>query len=221
MRRLPLLIPAFALLGLSGPAPALAQMAAPPRAQTAPGPRPPPPALPGLATRRAPEPIPGDPTQNLAPNAALFDAITRGDLAAVRDAVARGANLEARNVLGLTPVDAAVDQGRHEIAFYLLSARGASGGGRSDPLPDSLPSAPPSASAQPAPPAAPRAPMNVPPAVAAGMAQEAAASRSARLWAGDGGAPVPERGFLGFDAGRPAGSAPAPAAPRTTRGGRG
>ena len=68
--------------------------------------RPPPPALPGLQNRRAPEPIPADPTQVLSPNAALFDAINRGDLPAARDAVARGADLESRNVLGLTPTDA-------------------------------------------------------------------------------------------------------------------
>ncbi|NKC34371.1 ankyrin repeat domain-containing protein, partial [Falsiroseomonas selenitidurans] len=85
------------------------------------------PALPGLAARQTPAPIPGDPTRNLSPNAALFDAIARGDLAAARDAVARGANIEARNALGLSPLDAAVDQGRNEIAFYLLSARGRAG----------------------------------------------------------------------------------------------
>ena len=96
-----------------------------PRSTEAPAKRPPPAALPGLQGRRAPEPIPGDPTQSLPPNAALFDAINRGDLPAARDAVARGADTEARNVLGLTPVDAAVDQGRTEIMFYLLSVRGA------------------------------------------------------------------------------------------------
>ncbi|TDG16230.1 ankyrin repeat protein, partial [Paracraurococcus ruber] len=85
--------------------------------------RPPPPALPGLQNRTAPAPIPADPNQVLSPNAALFDAINRGDIAAARDAVARGADLEARNVLGLTAVDAAVDQGRTEIMFYLLSVR--------------------------------------------------------------------------------------------------
>jgi len=34
----------------------------------------------------------------------------------------------------------------------------------------------------------------------------------ARLFAGDGGAPRPEIGFLGFDAGRPAGAEPLPEA---------
>ena len=51
--------------------------------------RPPPPALPGLQNRRAPDPIPADPTQVLSPNAALFDAINRGDLPAARDAASR------------------------------------------------------------------------------------------------------------------------------------
>src|SRR6478609_5898918 len=101
--------------------------------------RPPPPALPGLQNRRAPEPIPADPTQVLSPNAALFDAINRGDLPAARDAVARGADLESRNVLGLTPTDAAVDQGRNEIMFYLLSVRG---GTRVSGPPEDAPAAP-------------------------------------------------------------------------------
>ena len=126
MRRLLLLAP-FGLALLPGqplgPSPALAQFSGPPP-QAGQGTRPPPPALPGLAARRAPEPIPGDPNANLAPTAALFDAINRGDLAAARDAVARGARLEERNVLGLTPIDAAVDQGRNDILFYLLSTRG-------------------------------------------------------------------------------------------------
>ncbi len=46
---------------------------------------------------------------------------------------------------------------------------------------------------------------------------EPAAPRGARLWAGDGGTPRPEIGFLGFDAGRPAGVEPQ----QVRRGGRG
>src|SRR5574340_252308 len=113
MRRLLFLAPfGFALLPGQpfGPAPALAQFSGPPP-QAGQTQRPPPPALPGLAARRAPEPIPGDPNANLSPTAALFDAINRGDLAAARDAMNRGASLEERNVLGLSPIDAAVDQG--------------------------------------------------------------------------------------------------------------
>ena len=164
------------------------------------------PALPGLAARAAPAPIDADPTANLSPNEALFDAVNRGDLAAARESVSRGANLQARNALGLTALDAAVDQGRNDIAFFLLSAREA---GR--PLPADASTAlvrpsPASPASRPQPqrevrppPAAPQAP------------------RTARLWAGDGGAPRPEIGFLGFDAGRPAGSAPTAG----QRGGRG
>jgi hypothetical protein len=192
-----------------------------PRTDQTPAARPPPAALPGLQGRRAPEPIPGDPTQSLAPNEALFDAINRGDLPAARDAVARGADTEARNVLGLTPVDAAVDQGRTEIMFYLLSVRGASrGGGAPPPEAERRRAAAPPPSrrdarrqrdaAEPPRPAPVEAPAPV---------------RSARLWAGDGGAPNPAIGFLGFDAGRPAGAAPpagtAPPARGNGRGARG
>ncbi|MDB5369461.1 MAG: hypothetical protein JWP20_1019, partial [Roseomonas sp.] len=89
------------------------------------GPNTPPPALPGLASRNPAPAIPPDANfNNLGPNEALFDSINRGDLGAARDAVSRGADLESHNVLGLTPLEAAVDQGRNDIAFFLLSARG-------------------------------------------------------------------------------------------------
>jgi ankyrin repeat protein len=168
---------------------ALAQVPVEPR-PAAPAPAPAP-ALPGLAARRPPAPIPADPNANLSPNAALFDAVNRGDLAAARDAVARGANLEARNALGLTALDAAVDQGRNAIAFYLLSARDLSRGPAPSAAPASLGGPPPAARPEPrrATAAAPAAP---------------ALPRNARLWANDGGSPRPEIGFLGFDAGRPA-----------------
>jgi hypothetical protein len=122
----------IALLG-ADIAPAAAQFAAPPGQPGARAPRPP--ALPGLAARRAPEPIPADDNANLSPTPALFDAITRGDLTAARDAVNRGADLNGRNALGLTPTDWAVDQGRNDILFYLLSALGMAGGssGQSNP----------------------------------------------------------------------------------------
>jgi hypothetical protein len=213
------------LLGWAAlPAPdAAAQMFrnAAPRTEQAPAARPPPAALPGLQGRRAPEPIPGDPTQSLPPNAALFDAINRGDLPAAREAVARGADTEARNVLGLTPVDAAVDQGRTEIMFFLLSVRGASrgapAGGPSQGDDERSAAAAAAATitakrrgarrdAEPARPAPTEAPATI---------------RGARLWANDGGAPNPAIGFLGFDAGRPAGAVPpAGSAPPRNGGGR-
>ncbi|WP_458094106.1 hypothetical protein [Roseomonas sp. WA12] len=232
MRRLPLLLTLAApLLALPGPVLAQGGMgvgrsAPPPSA--GPASRPPPPALPGLANRRAAEPIPAEtPAINLSPNDALFDAVNRGDLGAARDAMARGADLNARNQLGLTPVDAAVDQGRNEIAFYLLSARGSAGSG---PLTAPAEPAPPPAAARrgrgrEVPPAVARAaaeegeeavlrpsgPLSSPPRGGdrAGSAGPATPVR-ARLFAGDGGSPRPEVGFLGFDAGRPAGAEPLP-----------
>ncbi len=140
-------------------------------------------ALPGTAGRVPTPVIPRDPAAAaLTPNAALFDAINRNDLAAARDAVARGASLSARNVLGLTPIDAAVDQGRNDIAFFLLQAR-AIEGRRTDPAPVD---------------AGPRTPQAGPRIVAAPTARAAAPQRP-RLFANDGGAPQPEIGFLGFD----------------------
>jgi hypothetical protein len=222
MRRILPLLPAILLSALPAGG-AMAQMSRdtpgmiPQRGQAAPQ-QPAAPALPGVVGRRTPAPIAAEPSAaGLSPNAALFDAINRGDLAAVRDAVGRGANLEARNGLGLTPIDAAVDQGRTDISFYLLSARDMS---RSPPLPaDSADLATPPAS-----PAA-RTPARVPAAQAALSAAASAAAapvtpRTARLWANDGGAPRPELGFLGFDAGRPAGANP-PAESAARRPGRG
>lgn len=98
--------------------------------------RPPPPALPGLQGRRGLQPVPAQSSPAaMNPNDALFDGIARGDLETVRDAINRGADLRARNALGLNPIDAAVDQGRPEITFYLLSVRGGSGMASQGPPP--------------------------------------------------------------------------------------
>lgn len=175
----------------------------------------PPPALPGLQGRRSAPVIPADPSAGaLAPNEALFDAINRGDLPAAREAIGRGASIDSRNVLGLTPIDSAVDQGRTEIMFYLLSVRGSARSGSGPPEEEAA--------------AARRRPQTAAErrAAAAAAARAAAAEegretkpagparvaqpvpRTARLWAGDGGAPIPAVGFLGFDAGRPGGGGP-------------
>lgn len=206
MRRILILAPlALTLLPV---APALAQFSGPPPDQPRAAPRPPS-ALPGISARPAPQPIPGDPNANLSPTAALFDAINRGDLPAARDAVNRGASLEERNVLGLTAVDAAVDQGRNEIMFFLLSARGAT---RSQ-------QAPPEASLSPAQRAArdrasaaeaQRSARAAATALGGGGPRGPAPATRPRLFANDGGAARPEVGFLGFDAGR-VGGAPAAA----------
>ncbi len=172
--------------------------------QAGPGGRPPPAALPGLAGRPRSEPIPGDaPSASLSPNAALFDAINRGDMAAAREAMSRGADLDSRNALGLAPVDAAVDQGRNDIAFYLLSARA---GSRPAPGPEEAAAVVPPPRARSGGREASR------PAAKRGPAREASQgkrpaverlpARAERAPPGGGGTPRPEAGFLGFDAGR-------------------
>jgi len=165
-------------------------------------PREQPPALPGVAARRGQAPIPAEtPPSAMNPNDALFDGINRGDITTVRDAVARGADVNARNALGLTAVDSAVDQGRPEIMFYVLSVRGIAG--NAPPPPDSVPvrgtrlRTPPPAPVREAP-----------------VQPVAATPRLPVLWQGNGGAPQPSIGFLGFDAGMPSGGRPTQAARR-------
>ena len=199
MNALPRLFPlAVIALLITDIQPATAQFAAPPGQ---PGARPPrPPALPGLAARRAPEPIPADESTNLSPTPALFDAITRGDLAAARDAVNRGADLNGRNALGLTPVDWAVDQGRNDILFYLLSARGMAGS--SGPT-SARSAAAARAEQERAERAAQQEALRLSRQAAAQGARAPSVSVKPRLFANDGGAARLEAGFLGFDAGRP------------------
>jgi hypothetical protein len=85
----------------------------------------PPPSIPGAQPDADAVVIPSDKVAaEMLPNDALFDAITRGDLAAAKDALNRGAQLDAHNVLGQTPTDAAIDLSRNDITFLLLSMRG-------------------------------------------------------------------------------------------------
>jgi len=153
----------------------------------------PPPALPGAASRAdSVAPATRIPT-DMSPNDALFDAINRGDIAAARDALSRGADLGAHNLLGMTPTELSVDLGRNDISFLLLSYRGK----------DNSPSAPAQAKA-----ATPASPTKA--VVAKSATREPAvpvkavvpaAPQTPRLFANDGGTPVPGAGFLGFDAG--------------------
>lgn len=137
-----------------------------------------------------------EPPAAASPTEALFNAINLGDFDQVRAAVAAGADTGRRNVLGLTPLELAVDLGHVEIKFFLMSL------GRTGARPAIAdPPAPTPRPALPRPAAAPR------------PAPAAAAVPVAPLWQGGGGAPVPEAGFLGFDAGRPEGARP-PARPR-------
>lgn len=159
------------------------------------------PNTPGAAPTVAPPPLPGagnspggaipsdKPVASMSPNDELFDAITRGDMAAARDAVSRGADLEARNVLGLTPIDAAVDRGRNDIAFYLLSARASF-------RPSGPSSPPPREAAAPREAARGRTPASASNPRPTRTAEQAPGGRAP---AGNGGTPRPEAGFLGFD----------------------
>ena len=150
----------------------------------------PPSALPGTRTEKV-EPAPADRIANeMAPNEALFDGINRGDMAAVKDAVNRGAELTTRNILGLTPIDLSVDLGYNDITFLLLSMRGAGGN-------SGLPPAPKTAKADLR-------------ALAKAEAKAAKTSSKAaqgiappppaapKLFANDGGTPIPSAGFLGY-----------------------
>jgi hypothetical protein len=175
---------AFNAIGGKGPAAVAPKVTAPP-------------ALPGAAenaSRAAPSMRPAN---DLEPTDALFDAINRGDIGAARDAISRGADLHGTNVLGMTPMELSVDLGRNDISFLLLSMRGADDG-RKQPAPATAANAK-QGSAKAARQAAktPTAPRK-----AAAPANAQPAQQTARLFSGDGGTPIPNAGFLGFDAAR-------------------
>lgn len=148
--------------------------------------------LPG--TRSAGAPIaPDRPPSTLGPNEALFDAINRGDLAAARDAVSRGADLAAKNELGMSPTELAIDLGRNDITFLLLAQRGADRnvfGNQALPGPKAATGHGKPAKVAPVA-AAPK------PRATAPM-REAAATPAAPAYGNAPGTPAPQDGFLGF-----------------------
>jgi hypothetical protein len=158
----------------------------------------PPPALPGAQ----PDSDRVTPTEksamDLPPTEALFDAINRGDITSARDAISRGADLNGHNLLGMSPMELSVDLGRNNIAFLLLSLRGSDSASR----PAKAAAAPPPGR-KPAAQHQQRAERR-----SKGPVREAAASapKTAPLFAGDGGTPIPSAGFLGFDGGHTASS---------------
>ena len=151
----------------------------------------PPPALPGAESGGAgAAPLTRVPA-DMEPNDALFDAINRGDIASAREALSRGADLHAHNILGMTPLELSIDLGRNDISFMLLSMRAAD-----QPQPGQP--ARTAARAEPKQPA--RQAKRVPARTTAPIAASAEpVNRTARLFAGDGGTPNPNAGFLGFD----------------------
>lgn len=135
------------------------------------------------------------PPSEMKPNEALFDAINRGDLPACREAISRGAELERPNVLGLTALDLAIDLGRNDITFLLLSMRGASG------RTNVQAGAPPKPGTKPT-----TAPAPAKPALVARPAVEApfrSATPTRQTVANDPGTPAPQAGFLGFGRSQP------------------
>lgn len=157
-----------------------------------------PPALPG--SRAEPTAVaPAERTAaDMPPTEALFDSINRGDLPGARDAIARGADLQGSNVLGLSPLELSVDLGRNEISFLLLSLRGGSGFSAARGTEPAAEPKPPSRAERLALARAERAERTQ---VAARPAANAA-PRAPRLFAGDGGTPIPQAGFLGFGVAR-------------------
>ena len=159
-----------------------------------------PPALPGARAEPTAVAPASKTAMDLPPNEALFDAVNRGDLAGAKDAINRGADTNGRNVLGLTPLELAVDLGRNEISFLLLSLRGGSGYTTSRGPAGQAPK-PPTRAERLAADRAERAERQTRARPVASPAAPAA-PQNARLFTGNGGAPVPQAGFLGFDAGR-------------------
>ncbi|CAI3923721.1 unnamed protein product [Commensalibacter communis] len=65
---------------------------------------------------------PGEKDKN--PTQLLFDAINTGNLRQAQEALSRGADMHAANILGQTPLEMSVDLNRDRITFLLLSMRG-------------------------------------------------------------------------------------------------
>jgi hypothetical protein len=133
-------------------------------------------------------------TTDMSPNDELFDAINRGDIASAKDAISRGADLRAENILGMTPLELSVDLSRNDITFLLLSFRD-----EGLPPPHSAVqtvSAPATSLTQSTKPANPRVAATKPrthqPAANAIPVSRVYANQS------DPGTPDPSAGFLGF-----------------------
>ncbi len=152
-------------------------------------------AIPG-AKARGPVAPALRPAGDMRPTDALFDAINRGDMAAARDALNRGADLNGVNVLGMTPMELSVDLGRNDISFLLLSMRGEDSGRGSRAV--SHDAVAPDPAAKPT-----RTAKRLKPPKPAQVARAGAVATPAvpaKLFANDGGgAPLPNAGFLGFD----------------------
>jgi hypothetical protein len=162
-------------------------------------PEPPPDAIPGSKPREAAAPA-TRPAGDMQPTDALFDSINRGDITAARDALSRGADLNGVNILGMTPMELSVDLGRNDISFLLLSMRGEDSGRGSRALGRDTPPASSAATALAGgKPARPGKAASNQTAHAANSIIPPRQVAAPKLFANDGGTPLPNAGFLGFD----------------------
>jgi hypothetical protein len=157
-----------------------------------------------------PNPIPGSkprtpaapatkPVGDMQPTDALFDAINRGDVAAAREALNRGADMNGVNVLGMTPMELSVDLGRNDISFLLLSMRGEDSNRGSRALGRGVTPTPASQTARIGRPAGPGKAVAAKAAPSAHAQTRAKPPATPKQFATDGGTPLPGAGFLGFD----------------------
>jgi hypothetical protein len=152
--------------------------------------------LPGLGNMAPPavgpkiqQPASGDPTKE------LFTAINNNDYGSAQDAISRGADLNAKDQFGESPLDLSIALNRNNITFLLLGARnelGAQGLGGPMGAPWTLNNAP-SASTGNGKSTNPDAARPMIPAMA-----PARATPPAALPNGGTGTPDPQSGFLGF-----------------------
>ena len=140
---------------------------------------------------------------DMPPTEALFDAINRGDVVTAREAIGRGADIHGQNILGLTPLEQSVDLGRNDISFLLLSLRGGLGYNvKSGPRGETGAGSAAERRAEAQSSAKARRQSAAQERASRSASNAPAPSRNAHLFAGDGGAPVPQAGFLGFDSAR-------------------
>lgn len=157
----------------------------------------PPSALPGSAVDKELVTPLEKSNADLPPNEALFDAINRGDIGSARDAINRGADTDAHNILGMSPLELSVDLSRQDITFLLLSLRGTGSSGSRGPA-----AGPSSSVLAKAGPKGKRGQDAAQVKLATAKPAAAAAPMVPKKFAGDGGTALPNVGFLGFDAGR-------------------
>jgi hypothetical protein len=171
----------------------------------------PPDAVPGAKARQPAAPATRAASE-MEPTEALFDAINRGDIASARDALSRGADLDGINVLGLTPMELSVDLGRNDISFLLLSMRGEDTGRGSraaahveqDTASKAGASKAGASKAGASKAGASKRTHEVKARVAGKPVAVAVAEKpvaTPKLFANDGGTPLPSAGFLGFGSG--------------------